>query len=452
MSPQRFRYSGYLRPITYIFDISVFSILALQFDIKPVDWGYFVGFHIIAWGILSIKSGFYEVYRITKVVRIISLIILQAVIFTLIVFFYFHLFINERYSSQKLFFYLAQVFLLISMFKLGIYFLLKKYRRFTGSNFRKIIIIGNSSTTRQLKEFAHNAQEYGYEMKAHFEIDDNDQEFYLDHIIDYSLQNKIDEIYCSVSSLSNQTINDLIDFADNNLKTIKFIPDNKDLYAKQLTIDYYGYLPILSLRRIPVDDPLNRLIKRSFDLLMSSVVIVLLLSWLTPLLGLLIRIESKGPIFFKQKRNGLGYKEFYCYKFRSMRPNTAKENEWVKPNDARVTKIGKFIRKTSIDELPQFFNVFIGEMSVVGPRPHPVSHTEMFVGKIDKFMVRHLVKPGITGLAQVSGFRGEVETDHDIINRVKYDIFYIENWSILLDIKIVIQTMFKAVEGDKKAY
>jgi len=289
-------------------------------------------------------------------------------------------------------------------------------------------------------------------MKAHFEIDDNDQEFYLDHIIDYSLQHKIDEIYCSVSSLSNQTINDLIDFADNNLKTIKFIPDNKDLYAKQLTIDYYGYLPILSLRRIPVDDPLNRLMKRSFDILMSSLVVVLLLSWLTPLLGLLIRIESKGPIFFKQKRNGLGYKEFYCYKFRSMRPNSTKANGWVKPNDARVTKIGKFIRKTSIDELPQFFNVFLGEMSVVGPRPHPVSHTEMFVGKIDKFMVRHLVKPGITGLAQISGFRGEVETDHDIINRVKYDIFYIENWSILLDIKIIIQTIFKAIEGDKKAY
>ena len=121
-------------------------------------------------------------------------------------------------------------------------------------------------------------------------------------------------------------------------------------------------------------------------------------------------------------------------------------------NDPRVTKIGKFIRKTSIDELPQFFNVFLGEMSVIGPRPHVVSQTEMYGKKIDKYMVRHLVKPGITGLAQISGFRGEVETDYDIINRVKYDIFYIENWSLLLDIKIIIQTIFKAVEGDKKAY
>ena len=452
MSPQRFRYSGYLRPITYIFDIGVFSVLALQFSFSPLQWGYFVLFHIFAWGILSIKIGFYEVYRVTKFVKILSLIIQQSVIFMLIVFFYFQIFIDEIYKPEKIFIYLGEVFLLISLYKLGIYFLLKKYRRFTGSNFRKIIIIGNSYSTDQLKQFVHKTPDYGYKLKAHFDTVTNDEASLLKDVMEYSIYHQVDELYCSVSSLSNHSINELVDFADNNLKTIKFIPDNKDIYAKQLKIDYYSYLPILSLRRIPVDDPLNRFLKRTFDILMSSLVIIALLSWLTPILGLLIRLESKGPVFFKQKRNGLGYKEFYCYKFRSMRPNTAKENEWVKPNDARVTNIGKFIRKTSIDELPQFFNVFLGNMSVVGPRPHPVSHTEMFVGKIDKFMVRHLVKPGITGLAQISGFRGEVETDYDIINRVKYDIFYIENWSLLLDIKIIIQTIFKAVEGDKKAY
>ena len=452
MSPQRFRYSGYLRPITYIFDIGVFSVLALQFNFSPLQWGYFVLFHILAWGILSIKLGFYEVYRVTKVVKILSLIIQQSVIFTLIVFFYFQIFIDKVYEPEKIFIYLGEVFILIAIYKLGIYFLLKKYRRFTGSNFRKIVIVGNSSSTNQLKEFVYNTPDYGYKLKAHFNKKNDDEASLLEDVKKYSIDNKVDEIYCSVSSLSNQTINELIDFADNNLKSIKFIPDNKDIYAKQLKIDYYSYLPILSLRRIPVDDPLNRFLKRTFDIIMSSLVIIGLMSWLTPILGLLIRLESKGPVFFKQKRNGLGYKEFYCYKFRSMRPNSAKENEWVKPNDTRVTKIGKFIRKTSVDELPQFFNVFMGNMSVVGPRPHPVSHTEMFVGKIDKFMVRHLVKPGITGLAQISGFRGEVETDYDIINRVKYDIFYIENWSLLLDIKIIIQTIFKAVEGDKKAY
>ena len=452
MSPQRFRYSGYLRPITYIFDIAVFSVLALQFGFSVLQWGYFVFFHILAWGILSLKLEFYEVYRVTKVVKIFSLIIQQSVIFTLIVFFYFHIFVDKNYNAVEIFTYLGEVFILIALYKIGIYFLLKKYRRFTGSNFRKIVIVGNSSSTDQLKDFVRTTPDYGYQLKAHFDAETKDEASLLKDIMEYTIHHKVDEIYCSVSSLSNYTINELVDFADNSLKTLKFIPDNKDIYAKQLKIEYYSFLPILSLRRIPVDDPLNRFLKRTFDIIMSSVVIIGLMSWLTPILGLLIRLESKGPVFFKQKRNGLGYKEFYCYKFRSMRPNSAKANEWVKPNDARVTKIGKFIRKTSIDELPQFFNVFMGNMSVVGPRPHPVSHTEMFVGKIDKFMVRHLVKPGITGLAQISGFRGEVETDYDIINRVKYDIFYIENWSLLLDIKIIIQTVFKAFEGDKKAY
>ena len=135
-----------------------------------------------------------------------------------------------------------------------------------------------------------------------------------------------------------------------------------------------------------------------------------------------------------------------------MIPNQKANIIQVSKEDQRITKIGKIIRQTSIDELPQFFNVFIGDMSVVGPRPHMLSHTEMYANKVDKFMVRHFVKPGITGLAQVSGYRGEVETDKDIIGRVKYDIFYIENWSLLLDLKIIIQTIIKAIKGDEKAY
>ena len=173
---------------------------------------------------------------------------------------------------------------------------------------------------------------------------------------------------------------------------------------------------------------------------------------LTPILAILIQLESKGPVFFKQKRNGLDYKEFSCYKFRSMKPNPTAHIHQVTRGDTRITKVGKFIRKTSIDELPQFINVLFGDMSVVGPRPHMVSHTEMYAERIDKFMVRHFVKPGITGLAQVSGFRGEVETDDDIINRVKYDIFYVENWSLLLDIKILLLTIKNTAKGEDKAY
>ena len=169
-------------------------------------------------------------------------------------------------------------------------------------------------------------------------------------------------------------------------------------------------------------------------------------------MAILIKIDSRGPIFFKQKRNGLDYREFYCYKFRSMKPNKRAHIHQVSRDDKRITAIGKFIRKTSIDELPQFINVLKGDMSVVGPRPHMVSHTHMYAERIDKFMVRHFIKPGITGLAQVSGYRGEVETDIDIINRVKFDIFYVENWSLLMDLKIIAKTALRVSQGDDKAY
>jgi putative colanic acid biosynthesis UDP-glucose lipid carrier transferase len=170
------------------------------------------------------------------------------------------------------------------------------------------------------------------------------------------------------------------------------------------------------------------------------------------LLGIIIKLESKGPVFFKQRRNGLDYKEFYCYKFRSMTPSPDAHLYQATKEDERVTRVGKIIRKTSMDELPQFINVLKGDMSVVGPRPHMVSHTHMYAERIDKFMVRHFIKPGITGLAQVSGYRGEVETDNDIINRVKYDIFYLENWSLFLDLKVVFKTIFNAIRGEEKAY
>ena len=170
------------------------------------------------------------------------------------------------------------------------------------------------------------------------------------------------------------------------------------------------------------------------------------------MLAIIIKIESKGAVFFKQKRNGLDSKEFYCFKFRSMMPNPEANLHQVSRNDKRITKVGRLLRKTSCDELPQFYNVLLGDMSVVGPRPHMVSHTHMYAENVDKFMIRHFIKPGITGLAQISGCRGEVETDQDIINRVKYDIFYLENWSLLLDLKIVIQTVLNAVKGEKKAY
>jgi putative colanic acid biosynthesis UDP-glucose lipid carrier transferase len=341
-------------------------------------------------------------------------------------------------------------FALLASFKFFGLFLLNKYRAKLGGNFRKVIVIGSNEKSRLLINIFNTKLDFGYVFKKQFSI--RNKLNTIEECFEYIIENNIDEIYFSASELTNDQTNTLIDFADNNLRELRFIPDNKDIYSKRLKYEYYDYIPILSIRAIPLREPINKLTKRIFDIILSLIVIVFILSWLTPLLAIIIKLESKGPVFFKQSRNGFNYEEFYCYKFRSMTPNSNAHLHQATKGDLRVTKVGKFIRKTSIDELPQFYNVLFGDMSVVGPRPHMVSHTDMYAQRIDKFMVRHFVKPGITGLAQVSGFRGEVETDKDIIGRVKYDIFYIENWSLLLDMKIIFQTIVNAVKGEEKAY
>jgi putative colanic acid biosynthesis UDP-glucose lipid carrier transferase len=444
------RYSVYLRPIAYVLDLIIIGVFSLQFELNTWQNFQFVLVHYLVWVISSFKTDFYEVYRFTRSLKILSLSIYHFILFGLVVFFYFGAVAPNKVSHHAIFTYLWQVFLMVSFVKFGIYFFLKNYRSRYGGNYRTTIIIGDSFRSNQLKEFFLGNPEYGYKLAKVFSS--NQLVENPDSVFDFVILNGVDEIYCSTDQLSNEHINAIIDFTDNNLKVLKFLPDNKDIFSKRLQVDYYGYLPVLSIRNISLEEPINIFIKRGFDLLISTLVIVFILSWLTPILAILIKSESKGPVFFKQKRNGLDYKEFYCFKFRSMVPNSEADIHQVRKNDQRITRVGRFLRKTSIDELPQFYNVFLGDMSVVGPRPHMVSHTHMYAERIDKFMVRHFIKPGITGLAQVSGFRGEVETDLDIINRVKYDIFYLENWSLLLDVKIIFLTVYNTIKGDKKAY
>jgi putative colanic acid biosynthesis UDP-glucose lipid carrier transferase len=390
------------------------------------------------------------VRRSTRVVQLLTLILKQTVLFAIVLYAFIGFFKQPNISRINLGNYLLFVFVLITVFKFLTFFLLNKYRSILGGNIRLVVVIGKNEKTRQLIKIFKTRPEFGYKFMSQFSV--REEGFSLSKCFDYIIDNDINEIYFSVAELSNKQINELIDFADNNLRELKFIPDNKEIFSKKLKYEYYDYIPVLSLRNIPLQESLNKYVKRLFDILFSLFIIVFILSWLTPLLAILIKIESKGPVFFKQSRNGFNYKEFDCYKFRSMTPNKNAHLHQATKGDARVTKVGAFIRKTSIDELPQFFNVLFGDMSVVGPRPHMVSHTNMYARRIDKFMVRHFVKPGITGLAQVSGFRGEIETDKDIINRVKYDIFYVENWSLLLDIKITVQTFINALKGEKKAY
>jgi putative colanic acid biosynthesis UDP-glucose lipid carrier transferase len=445
------RYSGLLRPISYGIDLLFIYVFAVQFFGMPFPLFNYVVYLTIAWLLLSLRSGFYEIYRFTHIAKIMSLIGRQGVVFVLIVFSFFGFYNELETSALTIFQYILMVMLCISIVKFGIYFLLKKYRLHLGGNVRKVVIIGLNQKTEQLRKFFNDNPVYGYKLYRKFDLK-GPNKVSIEECMDYILKEGIDEVYSSVAEIGNKDLLKLIDFVDNNLKILKFLPDNKEIYSKKLNFTYYGVLPILSMRKIPMDEPFNKFLKRSFDIVLSLLIIVGVLSWLTPILGILIKLESKGPVFFKQKRNGLDYQEFYCFKFRSMKPNPMAHLHQIKKGDERVTRVGRIIRKTSIDELPQFINVLKGDMSVVGPRPHMVSHTHMYAERIDKFMVRHFIKPGITGLAQVSGFRGEVDSESHIINRVKYDIFYLENWSLFLDIKIVFQTIFNALRGEEKAY
>jgi putative colanic acid biosynthesis UDP-glucose lipid carrier transferase len=334
-----------------------------------------------------------------------------------------------------------------------LFYYLKKYRIITGSNYRNIVIIGFTTESIRLKELFEARNDYGYRFLGYFSNKKKKAEILgdIEYLKTFVIDNQVNEIYCTLDEMTNDQLADIVQFSDENKIEIKFIPGAKEIYSKKLKINYYEMFPVLSMQKTVLHDPATKLVKRIFDIIFSLIIIVFILSWFIPLLSLLIKLESKGPVFFKQGRPGLDEKEFFCYKFRSMKLNETTEKEASK-NDPRVTKIGRIIRKTSIDELPQFINVFLGDMSVVGPRPHLWSQNKSYGNKINKYMVRHYVKPGITGLAQVKGFRGEIESDEDMRCRIKFDVFYIDNWALILDIKIIVQTVLNILKGEKKAY
>ena len=418
---------------------------ATNFD--TLSFSIFIG---ICWVVMSMQIGFYQVHRNTAISKLLWLLIKQNVFFTLAVFAFFGYYYQIDSTSGFIFKYIAVIFTLIAVIKITVYYVFKHYRSYLGGNFRNIVVIGDNVETRELESFFESHPDYGYRLQHLYDV--RSPGYSLPNVKEFIAENGIDEIFCSVKELDNDELLELTDYADNNLRTLKFLPNPDTILSKHLKYDCYGRTPILSLRKIPFDDPVNQLAKRVFDIIISLVVIVGVLSWLTPIIAILIKWESRGSVFFKQKRNGLDYKEFECYKFRSMVPNNTAHLNQVSRNDKRITGLGKFLRKTSIDELPQFFNVLKGDMSVVGPRPHMVSHTHMYAERIDKFMVRHFVKPGITGLAQVSGYRGEVESEEDIVGRVRNDINYIENWSIAMDLRIILHTIFNILRGEDKAY
>jgi putative colanic acid biosynthesis UDP-glucose lipid carrier transferase len=211
-------------------------------------------------------------------------------------------------------------------------------------------------------------------------------------------------------------------------------------------------MPMLSVRKEPLNDVANRIRKRLYDLVFTTLVIVFILSWLIPILSLLVLLDSRGPVFFVQRRTGVNNKPFNCIKFRSMRKTSDADVKQATKGDHRITRLGRILRKTNLDELPQFFNVLVSDMSIVGPRPHMIKHTVDYSKVVNQYMVRQFLKPGITGWAQISGYRGETKTLDEMQARVQHDLWYLENWSLWLDTKIILMTCLNMFKGEKNAY
>lgn len=319
---------------------------------------------------------------------------------------------------------------------------------------RKVVVIGSNTYSRLFESYVREGCSdyliHDWYEKENLRLSSAGHGF-----SDLNVMSKqgVNEIYCCLSAFNKEELQQLLSEADRLMMRVKFLPEFLNVFDRNVKIETVGNIPVISVRAEPLLVDRNKLIKRLFDIGFSLLVILFVLSWLMPIIWLAIRIESKGPLFFKQKRSGIDNKPFYCYKFRSMVANnrTADQAQATR-NDKRITKVGAFLRKTSLDELPQFFNVLLGNMSIVGPRPHMLSHTDQYSKELDTYMIRHYVKPGITGLAQVSGYRGETREISDMQRRVECDIIYVENWAFFLDLKIIFLTIWNVVRGEENAY
>lgn len=456
-------YSKYIKLIHATGDVVLITVTAvitryLYYNARPDLDSSIQTSHILylvtAWLVCATLSGAYKFARVSNNLSIILNILKVMLLYVLLIEATLNILsiigIPRNYLN---YYYLFLVFSIV-VWRATTTFILKEYRK-RGYNYRKAIIVGHGAVGMELMSFFNSHPEHGYRFLGFFDNKSHCSPEVIGTVEDVSefvLENNVDEIYCSPFELNKEQLNSLTEFVDKNLVRLKLLPEPGEFPYKRLRVDFYDILPVLMVRTIPLDDAVNKFLKRTFDITFSLIAILFLLSWLLPLLALIIKLDSKGPVFFKQERSGIDNKTFSCWKLRSMYVNTEANLQQARRGDARITKVGAFLRRTSLDELPQFFNVLMGQMSVVGPRPHMLKHTQEYAASVDKFMVRHFIKPGITGLSQVRGYRGDTSEAHQMKGRVRLDIFYLENWSLLLDLKIIFYTIYNAVKGEENAF
>ncbi len=411
-------------------------------------------------------SGTFDMYRNTRFFTLLSALLRLFFFEILLSFSYIVIFkdFNQTFklSREVLMITYVTALFFTTIWRFGFIKIVRIYRA-RGFNNRKVMIIGAGDTAQEFKNMLEHKIEYGYQFLGFYDDDPKKykpeiQKHILGNVEDakkYARQHQIDELFCALPYQEEERIKEIIEFCDENLIRVKIVPDLSRFLTHHLNkveIDYYGQIPVMTLRNEPLENIVNRFIKRLFDIGFSVLVFIFVLWWFIPLIALIIKLSSKGPVFFIQERSGIKNRSFRVIKFRTMYINSDAHYKQATRDDQRITPIGKLLRRTNLDEMPQFINVFFGQMSVIGPRPHMLKHTEEYSKIIDKFMVRHLVKPGITGWAQVNGYRGETKDVNDMEGRVRADVWYIENWSFGLDVKIIIMTIINMIRGEENAF
>ena len=356
--------------------------------------------------------------------------------------------------------YFSFLFVILSIYRIIIRHFLIVYCA-KGKHRRYAVFIGGGNNMQVLyEEMESSLASSLYEVVGYFDIKPNDalssQCSYLgnpDGFSDFmSAHPSIKHVFCSLSMEEGRYNFSIMNYCENHLLYFHGVPNVCKGFPRRIWHSMVGNMPILNLRYEPLGKMENRMLKRMFDVVFSGFFLVTVFPFVYLIVGSIIKLTSPGPVFFKQMRTGLNGVDFVCYKFRSMKVNDEADSKQATADDPRKTRFGNFLRRSNIDELPQFINVFRGDMSIVGPRPHMLAHTETYARSIDKYMVRHFIKPGVTGWAQTHGFRGETRELSQMEERVKADIWYMEHWTIWLDLYIIYKTIANVIVGEKNAY
>jgi len=463
----KLRLSRYFKPILFILDVCVLNSayvlsVCLKYNAIEYIWTNEVkSFFLLAnaiWFLLIISHNSYKLERIEPILKSLNRVFVLLMMYAGILILFLFLFEFPRISNGCI----ISFFVIFSsgMFLYRYAFLkMIKFIRSRGYNFRKVLIFGANKFGHQLASALGNDASLGFKVIGFFDVYRNNYPlqapFYggMNQLTSYLEVETADELYVCKDHISAELMSSLISLCEKYMVRIKFVPNFQQFtQSKSIDFDFYDNIPVIKRRKEPLENPFLQVFKRLFDILFSLAVILLVFPWLFPMIILAIKSNSPGPIFFRQQRSGEGNISFTCLKFRTMHVNDTADSQQAKKEDSRITSIGLILRKTNLDEFPQFFNVLAGSMSIVGPRPHMLKHTEQYSALLSNYLVRHYSKPGITGWAQVNGYRGETKELIDMKKRVEYDIYYIENWNFLLDLKIIFLTVYNMSKGEEKAF